>query len=76
LANEGFEGMANALQILLNEAMKLERSEYLNAKPYLHHVIRRTDEANGLQAADHESNSKRTHLRFQLPKDVAETRPR
>jgi hypothetical protein len=56
--------------------MKLERSEYLNAKPYLHHVIRRTDEANGLQAADHESNSKRTHLRFQLPKDVAETRPR
>ena len=34
LANEGFEGMANAMQILLNEAMKLERSEYLNAKPY------------------------------------------
>ena len=34
LANEGFEGMANAMQILLNEAMKLERSEHLNAKPY------------------------------------------
>ena len=48
LADEGFEGMANAMQILLNEAMKLERSEYLNAKPY-----QRTDDrrsyANGFK---------------------------
>ena len=40
--------MANAMQILLNEAMKLERSEYLNAKPY-----QRTDDrrsyANGFK---------------------------
>ena len=34
LAKEGFEGMAHAMQILLNEAMKLERAEYLNANPY------------------------------------------
>ena len=48
LANEGLERMANAMQILLNEAMKLERSEYLNAKPY-----QRTDDrrsyANGFK---------------------------
>ena len=34
LANEGFEGMASAMQLLLNEAMKLERAQYLNADPY------------------------------------------
>lgn len=48
LANHGFEGMANAMQILFNEAMKIERSEYLNAEPY-----QRTDErrshANGFK---------------------------
>jgi transposase-like protein len=48
LANNGFEGMANAMQILFNEAMKMERSEYLNAEPY-----QRTEErksyANGFK---------------------------
>jgi hypothetical protein len=39
LAHHGFEGMANAMQVLFNEAMKIERSEYLNAAPY-----QRTDE--------------------------------
>ena len=34
LADEGFEGMAEAITILVNEAMKLERSEALNAEPY------------------------------------------
>jgi len=34
LADHGFEGMANAVQILLNEAMKLEQAEYLGAEPY------------------------------------------
>ena len=34
LADNGFEGMANAMQILLNEAMRLERSEYIGAEPY------------------------------------------
>jgi transposase-like protein len=48
LAENGFEGMANAMQILLNEAMKIERSEYLRAAPY-----QRTEErqsyANGFK---------------------------
>ena len=33
LADEGFEGMAEAIAILVNEAMKIERSEALNAEP-------------------------------------------
>jgi transposase-like protein len=34
LTEEGFEGMAAAMELLINEAMKLERSEYLGAGPY------------------------------------------
>jgi len=42
LADEGFEGLAEAIAVLLNEAMKLERSEFLRAQPY-----ERTDERRG-----------------------------
>jgi len=31
LDQHGFDGMANAIQILVNEAMKIERSEVLRA---------------------------------------------
>ncbi len=34
LAEHGFNGMAQAIEILLNEAMKLPRSEALGASPY------------------------------------------
>ena len=34
LADCGFDGMAQAMQILMNEAMKIERNEALNAAPY------------------------------------------
>lgn len=34
LTDCGFEGMADAIQILMNEAMKVERSEFLDAGPY------------------------------------------
>src|SRR5690348_5040832 len=34
LAREGFDGMKDVLTKLLNEAMKLERSAYLNAAPH------------------------------------------
>jgi hypothetical protein len=33
LAENGFVGMADAMQILIDEAMKLERNEYLRASP-------------------------------------------
>lgn len=34
LVDRGFEGLAQAMQALLNEAMKLERSQVLDARPY------------------------------------------
>ena len=34
LTENGFEGLSTALELLLNEAMRLERSEYLRAGPY------------------------------------------
>ena len=34
LIDHGFEGMAQAMQLLINEAMKLERSQVLGAQPY------------------------------------------
>lgn len=34
LSEHGFDGMATALELLLNEAMRLERSEHLGAGPY------------------------------------------
>ena len=42
LAESGFDGMAQAIEILLNEAMKLERSDVLRAAPY-----QRTDARRG-----------------------------
>jgi len=42
LAENGFDGMAQAIEILMNEAMKLERSDVLQAAPY-----QRTDERRG-----------------------------
>ena len=34
LSEHGFDGMGEAIQILMNEAMKLERAETLGAMPY------------------------------------------
>jgi transposase-like protein len=48
LADHGFEGMANAMQILFNEAMKIERSVYLGAAPY-QRTAERKSYANGFK---------------------------
>jgi hypothetical protein len=42
LTENGLEGVGTAVQVLLNEAMKLERSEFLRAGPY-----ERSDERQG-----------------------------
>ena len=42
LTAEGFEGMAEAIRLLMNEAMKIERSAFLRAEPY-----ERTDARRG-----------------------------
>lgn len=41
LAEHGFEGMAQAMQTLLDEAMKLEREEFLGARPHQRSETRR-----------------------------------
>ncbi len=46
LAEHGFEGMAQAMQVLFNEAMKVERSQVLGAQPY-QRTIERRGYANG-----------------------------
>lgn len=49
LAENGFEGTADAIQILFNEAMKIELTQYIGAEPY-----QRTDQrrsyANGFKS--------------------------
>lgn len=49
VSETGFEGMAQALQILFNEAMKIERARHLQAAPYERHEDRR-GHANGYKA--------------------------
>jgi putative transposase len=46
LAEQGFDGLADALRVLLNEVMKLERAAVLRAEPY-ERAEGRTGYANG-----------------------------
>ena len=48
LAEHGFDGMAHAVGVLLNEVLKLERSHALGAAPY-QRTERRTGYANGFK---------------------------
>ena len=48
LTANGFEGMAHAIEILMNEAMKLERSDFLGAGPY-ERTAERQGYANGFK---------------------------
>ena len=64
LSEHGFESMANAMQILLNEAMKLERTEYLGAHPYQRTEERRSH-ANGFK--DKTVNSRLGKLDLRVP---------
>jgi putative transposase len=42
ISKKGFEGMAEVMQLLVNEAMRLERRNHLQAEPY-----QRTEERKG-----------------------------
>lgn len=48
LVEHGFDGMAQAMQTLVNEAMKLERSQVLGARPY-ERTPERRGHANGFK---------------------------
>jgi len=49
ISEQGFSGMAEAVQILLNEAMLVERTRHLQAQPYERSPLRQ-DYANGFKA--------------------------
>jgi transposase-like protein len=48
LTEQGFDGMAEALQLILNQAMLIERSQVLGAEPY-ERTSERTGHANGFK---------------------------
>ena len=56
LVDEGLDGMSRAFEILLNEAMKLERSQFLGAGPY-----ERSEERRG-----HGNGNKEKRLRSRV----------
>jgi len=68
LAENGFQGMANAIEILLNEAMKLERTEYLGAQPYERSSQRRSH-ANGFKEKTVSSRLGKLELRVPQTRD-------
>ena len=61
LAECGFDGMAQAMQMLLNEAMKLERSQVLGAQLY-ERTLERRGYANGFKPKSVETRVGRLEL--------------
>jgi putative transposase len=64
LAAEGFDGIARAIEILMNEAMILQRSETLAAAPY-QRTAQRRGHANGFKPK--RVNSRLGQLDLQVP---------
>lgn len=64
IMNYGMEGLPRAVEILYNEAMKIERSRHLGADHY-EHSSERTDYANGYKPKT--INSRIGKLDFQIP---------
>ena len=69
LAENGFDGMAQAIQILMNEAMKLERTEVLQAAPY-ERTGERRGYANGFKPKTVTSRLGRLELRVPQTRGV------
>lgn len=70
LLNEaGLDGMADAMSILINEAMKVERTEFLRAKPY-ERTEERRGSANGFKAKTVSTRLGAMELRVPQVRDV------
>ena len=69
LVEQGFDGMAHAMQTLLNEAMKLERSIVLGAGPY-ERTPERRGYANGYKPKTMRSRVGPLHLQVPQTRDV------
>ena len=69
LVEHGFDGLAAALELLLNEVMKLERIEVLQAAPY-ERTEDRKGHANGFKGKTVHSRVGDLHLRVPQTRDV------
>ena len=69
LSEHGFDGMAEAIEILMNEAMKLERADALGAMPYQRSESRR-GYANGFKPKTVSSRLGRLQLKVPQTRDV------
>lgn len=69
LAEHGFDGMAQAIEVLMNEAMKLQRSEALRAGPYERTSARR-GHANGFKPKRVKSRLGKLELQVPQTRDV------
>jgi putative transposase len=69
LDQHGFDGMANAIQILVNEAMKIERSEALGAQPY-QRTSERRGYANGFKPKTLQTRVGKVELQVPQTRDV------
>lgn len=69
LAEEGFEGMAEAIALLMNEAMKLERSAFLGAEPH-ERTTERRGHANGFKPKSVKTRTGRVRLQIPQVRDV------
>ncbi len=71
LTENGFEGLSAALELLLNEAMRIERSEYLGAGPYERTGARR-GYANGFKSKQIKSRLGTLNLEIPKTRDLPE----
>jgi transposase-like protein len=69
LSEHGFDGMSDAIEILMNEAMKLERADALGAMPYQRSESRR-GYANGFKPKTVNSRLGRLSLKVPQTRDV------
>jgi putative transposase len=69
LSEHGFDGMAEAIEILLNEAMKLQRADALGAMPYQRSESRR-GYANGFKPKTVNSRLGRLNLKVPQTRDI------
>ena len=74
LTEQGFEGMANAIQILLNEVMKLERAAFIGAAPHERSVSRR-GWANGFKPKRVATRAGEIELSVPQVRDLEEGQP-
>jgi putative transposase len=69
VAEEGFQGMSEVIRVLLNEAMKLERSAFLGARPHERTATRR-GHANGFKPKSVATRVGKISVRIPQVRDV------